>query len=351
MRYQKVGLLHNEPARSFPGYTLIAPLRHSSVFLVGMNGEVVHQWNLPGPLGSKAYLIPGGHLLFSTVTDEGTPIREAKGGHIYEFDWDGNLFWEHVDHDQHHDIRRLDNGNTIYIAWEELTAAESARVQGGIPGTELDGKTYADIFREVNASGEIVWEWHLKDRAIEEFPLAPDCERFEFAHANSCAPAPDGNILVNFRSLDTMGVIDRDTKAFIWTRTDRHWGHPHCPEYLPNGNITFFANGMYNPAQPLHSRAMEMDPKTGDIVWQYVDPQKWTFFSPIMGCVQRLPNGNTLTIEAINGRIIEVTHGGEMVWEYINPFFHNIPIFGGPANPLFRAYRYASDSSEIGGRI
>ncbi|NQV54282.1 MAG: aryl-sulfate sulfotransferase [Rhodospirillales bacterium] len=351
MRYHKTGLLHHDPAKVFAGYTLVTPIRHSSVFLVDINGEVAHEWELPGALGSKAYLLPGGNLLFSTVTDDGVPIHEAKGGHIHEVDWDGNLVWQHVDHNQHHDIRRLESGNTIFIAWEELTGLEQARVQGGIPGTERDGKTYADIFREVDPSGKIVWEWHLKDQVIEDFPIAMDCERFEFAHSNSCAPAPDGNILVNFRSLDTMGVIDRATKEFIWKRRDAHWGHPHNPEYLPNGNITFFANGMYNPAQPLHSRAIEMNPVTGEIVWQYIDPQPWTFFSPIMGCVQRLANGNTLTIEAINGRIIEVTQGGELVWEYINPVFHDIPMFGGPANPLFRAYRYAADGPEIEGRI
>lgn len=351
MRYQKVGLLHHDPSRAFQGFTLIAALRHKSVYLVGMNGEVLHQWNLPGALGSKAYLLPGGRLLFSVVTDDGVPIREAKGGHIIEYDWDGNIVWEHIDHNQHHDIRRLDNGNTIYIAWEELTDAEQKRVQGGIPGTERDGKTYADIFREVNTDGEVVWEWHLKDQEIEEFPLALDCERFEFAHANSCAPAPDGNILVNFRSLDTMGVIDRGTGKFIWKLTDRHWGHPHNPEYLPNGNITLMANGMYNPAQPLYSRALEINPATGEIVWQYAATQRWTFFTPIMGSVQRLANGNSLIDEALNGRVFEVTTDGEMVWEYINPFFHPIPIFGGPANPLFRAYRYASDSAEIEGRV
>ena len=351
MRYHKLGLLHHDAAKAFSGYTLVAPLRHAMVFLVDMEGTEVHRWELPGPLGSKAYLLPGGHLLYSTVTDAGFPIKEAKGGHIYEVDWDGNIVWEHVDHNQHHDIRRLDNGNTVYICWDEMSADEQARVQGGIPGTERGGKTYSDSYMEVNPAGEVVWEWHLKDQVIEDFPLAPDCERFEFAHSNSCAPTPDGNYLVNFRSLDTMGVIDRATKKFIWKRTDRHWGHPHNPEYLPNGNITFFANGLFNPSQPLHSRAIEMNPETGEIVWQFTDPQKWTFFSPIMGCVQRLPNGNTLTIEAVYGRILEVTHDGELVWDYINPIFHPIHLFGGDANPLFRAYRYAVDSPEIGGRI
>lgn len=351
MRYQDVGVLHHDPAKTFPGYTLIAPMRHETVYLVDINGEPVHQWNLPGPLGSKAKILPGGNMLFSIVTDDGAPIREAKGGILLEVEWDGNIVWEYVDHNQHHDISRLDNGNTVYIAWEEMSAEEAARVQGGIPDTERDGKIYADALREVNAAGEIVWEWHFKDQRIEDFPLAGDCERFEFAHANTCAQAPDGNIIVNFRSIDTMGVIDKETGDFIWTRRDPKWGHPHDPSYLPNGNVLFFANGMYNPVQPLHSRAIEMNPETGETVWEYIDEKKWTFFSPIMGSAQRLPNGNTLAVEAVNGRVIEVTPDCELVWDYISPYFKDIPIFGSDANPLFRAYRYAADSPELAGRV
>ena len=148
MRYHQLGLLHHDPAKAFSGCTLVTPLRHSMVFLVDMDGAEVHRWELPGPLGSKAYLLPGGHLLFSTFTQEGTPIKEAKGGHIYEMDWDGNIVWEHVDHDQHHDVRRLENGNTIYISWDEMSAAEQARIQGGIPGTERDGKSYSDSYAQ-----------------------------------------------------------------------------------------------------------------------------------------------------------------------------------------------------------
>ena len=77
MRYHQLGLLHHDPGRSFAGYTLVTPLRHSAIFLVDMEGAEVHRWELPGPLGSKAYLLPGGHLLFSTFTQEGTPIKEA----------------------------------------------------------------------------------------------------------------------------------------------------------------------------------------------------------------------------------------------------------------------------------
>ena len=40
-----------------------------------------------------------------------------------------------------------------------------------------------------------------------------------------------------------------------------------------------------------------------------------------MGSAQRLPNGNTLIAESSFGRFFEVTTEGEIVWEYVNPFF------------------------------
>jgi len=49
------------------------------------------------------------------VTREGPPIFEGKGGHLHEYDWDGRLVWEHIDHGQRHDLRRLPNGNTLLL--------------------------------------------------------------------------------------------------------------------------------------------------------------------------------------------------------------------------------------------
>ena len=44
------------------------------------------------------------------------------------------------------------------------------------------------------------------------------------------------------------------------------------------------------------------------------------FFSPFMGSAERLPNGNTLITESDYGRALEVTPGGETVWEFYSPF-------------------------------
>ena len=98
-----------------------------------------------------------------------------------------------------------------------------------------------------------------------------------------------------------MAIIDRKTKRFVWEQRDPSWGHQHNAEMLPNGNITFFANGVYNLIQPFCSRAVELDPRSGKIVWEYKAPQSWTFFSPIISGVQRLEGGNTLICDGMGG--------------------------------------------------
>ena len=37
------------------------------------------------------------------------------------------------------------------------------------------------------------------------------------------------------------------------------------------------------------------------------------------GAAHRLDNGNTLIVESLAGRALEVTPAGEIVWEYYNP--------------------------------
>jgi hypothetical protein len=65
---------------------------------------------------------------------------------------------------------------------------------------------------------------------------------------------------------------------------------------------------------------LEVDPFTQEIVWRYGDGEKERIFSESHGAAQRLGNGDTLIVESNNGRAIEVTPQGEVVWEYVNPY-------------------------------
>lgn len=88
-----------------------------------------------------------------------------------------------------------------------------------------------------------------------------------------------------------------------------------------------------------------MERTTQQIVWSYQERRPIDFFSPYISNAQRLPNGNTLICEGSFGRLFEVTGDGQVVWEFVNPYF------GTPAgqpdgpvnNAVFRAFRYSEE--------
>ena len=161
---------------------------------------------------NRCQLTDEGHLFIAEGSKDGPPLYAGKGGRLREYNWNGEIVWEHHDGNQHHDARRLPNGNTIYIAWEPLDKESAKRVRGGIPGTEKDGVIYGDVFREITPEKEIVWEWRTKEMDIENYPICPLCPRAEFAHANTVSPQPNGDILISFRVLNTLVLVDRATR-------------------------------------------------------------------------------------------------------------------------------------------
>ena len=116
----------------------------------------------------------------------------------------------------------------------------------------------------------------------------------------------------------------------------------HNVTELENGNILLFDNGRARPFPPDYSRIIEINPTTDEIEWEYRSDNLASFFSSMVGSTQRLPNGNTLICEGTKGKFFEVTKKGVVVWEYINPFFHEHRHMG-MTNITFRAHRYGPD--------
>ncbi len=183
------------------------------------------------------------------------------------------------------------------------------------------------------------------------------------------------NIILTSRHAGILAIVDRNTGKIVW-RTgpyyrdgdDKKLGwiigphHVHIiPKGLPGeGNVMVFDNGGYSGYGPpndmapdgimnmrrYHSRVLEFNPITKDIVWEYspaslkISEQHFGYkeFSPFVSSAQRLPNGNTLITEGADGRAFEVTRDLEVVWEYISPYaaYWDSPNAG---NMLYRAYR------------
>jgi hypothetical protein len=127
---------------------------------------------------------------------------------------------------------------------------------------------------------------------------------------------PGRQVLVSMRELGTIGLLDLDKEVFTWAARGP-WIGQHDPDLLPNGNMLLFDNvGDFGDRGD--SRVIEFDPKTFEIVWSYAGSADRPFHSILRSDQERLANGNTLITESDGGRLLEVTPGGEIVWEYVN---------------------------------
>jgi len=357
IRRVRTGLIAHDPALAQPGFTLFAPMYgDGSVFLIDMEGEVAHRWAMPYRPGLYAYLLDSGNLFYGgKVMDdldrfEGWP--RFKAGATLEVDWNGRVAWELKHPDHHHDARKLKNGNVLLLCLRPLADDIARRVKGGLPGTEADGKIYADYLLEMTTAGQVVWEWRSWEHLDPEtHPITLQDHRAEWTHGNTVAETADGNILVSFRNISTVVMIERATGNIIWELGSPPLAQQHDPRPLPNGNVLIFDNGTHRPAHPAtFSRVIEVNPRNSEIVWEYVDQSLFEFFSPYISGAQRLANGNTLICEGVHGRIFEVTRAGEVVWEYVSPYFFHEPGRPGLNNWVFRAFRYTRDEIEAARR-
>ena len=350
MLLPKTGVTHHEAGKASPGYTLFGGNFSDEVYLIDLDGEVVHQWKTG--LGSTHFnmLLPNGNLWVCERLDDGPSLIAGKGGRMAEYDWDSNLVWDHVDLYQHHDARRLENGHCVYIAWYLLDADEIAQIKGGLAGTEHADGMYGEVIREVDADGKVVWEWYTSELDYDKVHIHNGSSREEYGHANTISPLPNGDYLVSFRVFNMLIIIDRQTGKVKWEFQNDDLGGQHDCQMIDNGNILVFANGN-NIRGNAHSAIWEIDPASNEVVWKYEKYQNsLLFFSPhISGC-QRLASGNTLICEGGKGCIFEVTPDGDVVWEYVSPFWRKHPA-SGEINWMFRAKRYAADSPELQNRV
>ncbi|MCX5837667.1 MAG: aryl-sulfate sulfotransferase [Deltaproteobacteria bacterium] len=331
-------------------------IESEEVLLIDMNGNVVHKWKVSKRMNARDRLLPNGNLLHIEQKWGAAfhkTIRTNSPGKIIEYDWDGKVVWEWMaPGNPHHDVRRLPNGNTLVLVFEEVPPEilKKAEVKN------LDIPYFGKLIREniqvagsaiyeVNSKGEIVWEYHeYTDLDLNRF--SPVDSLSDWSHTNTCSIIPEnkwydagdnrfkpGNIIISPRNQDQLYVIDKETKKAVWSWTGHFRGHlpnhAHEPEMIEKGlpgegNIIYFDNGLFprDEARTGKSMVIEINPITKAIVWKYQSDLK--FFSATRGSQKKLPNGNVFISEDNMGRAFQVKpvkdhpEGGVIVWEYVH---------------------------------
>jgi hypothetical protein len=351
-----------DPDRCYNGYTLVLLPDPNAlcVGLIDMNGRIAHRWQMDSPKGKgyvpRARLQPDGALL----------VLRSKGGFgrgcVEEYAWEGQLVWEYAPPaglKPHHDVEKTADGNTLIICREEVP--EEIRSSAKEP--ERREMLYSDVIQEIAPSGEAVWEWHQYehldiDRRINvpapvDWWAGPENNTLvDWTHTNTVQAIPPnkwydagderfrpGNVLMSLRQLDTVLLVDRETKEIVWQYTGdynggmsgQHDSHMIEKGIPGEGNVLIFDNGASPTTNLGHvgcSYVLEVDPTTNEVVWVY--DRRERFHSNFTSSCQRLQNGNTLILESAHYRVFEVTPEGETVWEHVFP---------GPVYSQ-RAYRY-----------
>src|SRR5690606_3618094 len=302
---------------------------------------------------------------------------------------------------QHHDWQRADFPAGYYSpAFTPTTGPARTLI---LAHKNLDNPAVSkhrledDWLYEVSPDGEIVWQWHANEH-VDELGFSAEARAAirehaafsqargssDWLHINSATwlgpnrwyDAGDGrfhpdNVIVSARNANLIAIVARSGEV-VWrlgpdyreTEATRAIGqiigqhHAHLiPEGLPGaGNLLVFDNGgtggygFTTPVAPNgvdgvrrhFSRVLEIDPVTLEKVWEYSvgGQESYRFFSHYVSAAQRLPNGNTLITEGADGRLFEVTTEGEIVWEYVSPYFGEN---ARGTNRVYRAYRLPYD--------
>jgi arylsulfotransferase ASST len=151
-------------------------------------------------------------------------------------------------------------------------------------------------------------------RLLREAPGSPS----DVLHANSVEvlaahPAGlwrQGDVLVSLRNLDVIAVVDLAAAVVRWFWGPGELSGQHQPSALPGGNLLVFDNGQAAG----RSRAVEVDPDTGQIVWQYTADPPQELFCELAGGCEQLASGNVLISDSQAGRAFEVTRDHRIVW-------------------------------------
>jgi hypothetical protein len=401
------------------GLTLIAPEQSTWSYLVDAAGNELHRWPSTAEPGQATYLLESGLLLRAEEVhvDGAFEGANGRGGVVKAIDWDGEVVWQFEYHGRrhqlHHDIEALPNGHVLMIAWEHRSKGQALAV-GRDPDLLTTGQLWPDHIIEVEpATGAIVWEWHVWDHLVQDRdPTKPsygapedhprridvnftkgDRGHADWNHTNSVDyDAQRDEIVLSVRQFSEIWVIDHgiSTRAARGPAGDLlfRWGNPaaygrgrtsdqelfvqHDARWTrePSGAVAFsvFNNGL--PRVREHSTVDVIVPTMHDGRYVIGDDGRFAastyqvfpqapehvFFASNTSGAQRLGNGNVLVTDAPHGRVLEVTPGGSVLWEYVNPYFVGDPSrvpktsAGLPVAPwrLFKAEHYARSYPGLG---
>ena len=357
-----LGVTINKGELVQPGNVFYTTGMGSSI-LIDQDGAKLHEWRHDGFSIDYAKPLPNGTILARVSQSDQEPYEA-----LVELDRNSKVLWSYVvpaELDFHHDHELLPDDTFLLLCSKTIDRP-----------TISDKPLEDDCLLQVDRDGKVLWEWQTADHFDDfDFPQHVKDGIFEdggdWAHANAAVTIPEdtlhtdprfrpGNILISYRFISMVVIVDRDTGDIVWVDVNSIGQHDSkmLPTALPQtcaegqtlcNNILVFDNGLgdhYTRNRGRRaSRVIEIDPVTQEVIWDYDAEDSgrpaWFFDSWFISGAERMPNGNTLIDEGAFGRVFEVKPDGEIVWEYVNPVFNTS--LSPPRNTIYRAHKVPPD--------
>jgi len=329
-----------------PGLTLLTGMGEDSqpfVRIIEPDGTLVHEW-----IADWYKLWPDAEHVPESLRPKRTPPTIVHGIElmpnndiVFNFEYLGMIrldacgapLWR-LPQITHHSIFLDDDGN-IWAGGRQLIGEEGHPVF-----THLNSPRSVETVVKISPDGEKLDEIFLfellADNDLSGYlfmgtmnNLSTEVGRpVDITHFNDVEIFPKsmkpgvfkpGDILLSPRNLNSIFVVDPDTKKIKYWRTGG-FVRQHDPDFVDGNTISIFDNNNVHNAHPDNriSRILTLDARTSEISVRYPGVDNKPFYSAAMGKHQNLPNGNLLITSSFEGRAIEVNEFNRTVWEYIN---------------------------------
>jgi hypothetical protein len=323
------GLVRWERGRTEDGPTLMCSGDAAEAVLVSMEGVVLHRWGLPYdqlpgvPPAEGAHQLPWRRV---RMLPEGDLLAIHSGRALVRVGRTSDLRWVVTDR-VHHDLDIAPDGTIVALSRTERVVPEvdpnQAVVDDLVVRYTPDGEALGSVSLW-SAFASSAWAPMLAQLTVRSGDVmhanSIDLLDEEEAGRLGVDGVAAGQALVCLRDLDLVVTLDLDAGRFTWLSRGplaSPWRAPHDPSVAADGSLLVFDN-RGGPAES--SRLLRIDPGSAAIRWRWQAAPPSAFASFFCGTVQQLPGGNLLVAESTQGRAFELDPGtGEVVWDYVSP--------------------------------
>jgi arylsulfate sulfotransferase len=355
--FPSIQVIHNEPSRMEPGYTLVDKIRRflprtppdetpgsrlpRYIFILDEMGEVIWYSTMSGDRPARQLI--NGNLLVSSNSN--FPLEVDLLGNVQQ-----NV---HLDFGElHHELALTTHGTILSLIHETVTI-------NGYPTSKTDPNAPTQIAAiddnpvvEFSSEGNLLNKWMLTDilepTRIGNSSLIENIDGLDWAHANAVFHDPrDDSIIASVANQDAVIKFSRTTGSLKWILGNHNnwppelqpflltpvgepfeWQyHQHAPMVTPTGTLLLFDNGSSRtspfdgraplPIRERYSRAVEyaIDEENMEVrqLWEYGAQVEQRYYASSVGDADWLETTGNVLITYGN-----MVHVGGLTSEELN---------------------------------